>query len=227
MSAAVRLAVVVLLLALGLAAPASSQTVTDERVWTGFTAQGRLGAGSPWRWSSDSLIRARDGVHTLDFLAERVLISRDLTRGSSAGIGYAYGAGFLASGGTQGEHRFLQQYMWNGGGRTLSLRSRVEERFIEGNDGVLLRARQQVRVNWPLSAAGQLQFVASEEVFFDANSTARASRGLDSNRVFAGVRQAVTSRSAVEMGYLNLYTRIRSGPNRRSHVLSAILAVSF
>jgi hypothetical protein len=222
-------AFLLLLFALGLATPAWSQTVTDERVWTTFTAQGRLGAGSPWRWSSDTLVRTRDGARTKDFLAGRVLITRELTRGSSAGFGYAYGAGFPGDGGTVGEHRFMQQYVWSGftADRRLSFRTRLEERVIEGNNSVVVRVRQQVRVNWPIAASRRLQLVAFEEVFVNASSTARVARGFDSNRVFAGVRQAVTPRSSVEVGYLNVYTRLRPGITRRSHILSAILAVTF
>ena len=193
-----------LLIAIGLAAPATGQTVTDERIWTALTAQGRL--SSSWRWTSDVLVRSRDGARTIDFVAERVLVSRDLTRNSSAGFGYAYGAGFPDEGSSVREHRLVQQYVWSGWTRVLSLKSRVEERFIEGNSGMLVRVRQQVRVCWPIGTGGRLALVASEELLVHANSTARSPRGFDSNRVFAGIRRAVTTRSSVEIGYGNLYT---------------------
>jgi hypothetical protein len=215
----------ILVIAIGLAAPAVGQTVTDERIWTAFTAQGHL--SSPWRWTSDALVRSRDGARTLDFVAERVLVSRDLTRNSSAGIGYAYGAGFPDEGSSVREHRLVQQYVWSGWARTLSLKSRVEERFIDGNNGMLVRVRQQVRACLPVGNGGRLEIVASEEVLVHANSTARSLSGFDSNRVFAGIRRAVTTRGNVEIGYGNLYTHLGPRRHRRSHVLSATYGVTF
>lgn len=206
------------------AAPAAGQTATDERVWTTVTVQGRLGADSRWRWTSDSLVRSRDGAGTLDFLAERVMLTRDLTRQSGVGIGYAYGAGF-PDGGSLREHRFVQQYTWGRGVKPrAALKSRLEERFIT-NRAMLLRLRQQARVTWPLASGGRLQVVASEELFVQASATSLTSPGIDSNRVFAGIGRTLTPRSAMEIGYLNLYSR--TGPTRRlrSHIMSAALTV--
>jgi hypothetical protein len=220
-----------LLIAIGFAAPSAAQTVTDERVWTTFTAQGRLGsASSAWRWTSDSLVRSRDGARTMDFVAERVVVSRDLTRNSSAGIGYAYGAGFPDGNSTVKEHRVLQQYVWNDRTRRLSLKSRVEERYIEGNDRVLVRARQQVRVSFPLGPlgkGGRVQIVVSEEVLIHVTSSARVRRGFDSNRVFAGIRRAVATGGNLEIGYVNLYAHLGPHRYRRSHVLSATYGLTF
>ena len=211
---------------IGAAAPAAGQTVTDERVWMAVSVQGQLGTDSPWRWTSDWLVRARDGAGTLDFLAEQVMVTRDLTRQSGVGIGYAYGAGFPEAGSLR-EHLFVQQYTWSRGvNRRVALRSRLEERFVTGHPAMLLRVRQQVRVTWPLAARGGLQGVASDELFVQAGSTALTSPGLDSNHVFLGVGRTLTARSAMEIGYVNMYSRL--GPNRRlcGHVMSATLAVS-
>ena len=165
----------------------------------------------------------------MDLVGERVIIGRDLGPRSSVGGGYAFAAGFLDGGGTLREHRLIQQYAWRGAsiGGTVSLRSRLEQRFIEGNDGVMWRMRQQVRVSWPLTGTGRLQLVAADEVFVYANTTSRAARGFDGNRVFAGLRQVVTPRAALEAGYLNAFARVRAGGFRRSHVLSAVVGLSF
>lgn len=217
---------IVFFVALGAAAPAAGQTETDQRVWTAVSVRGRVGAGSPWQWASESLVRVRDGVGTLDFLAEKVMVTRDLTRRSGAGIGYAYGTGYPDAGSLR-EHRFVQQYTWSGGvNPRVSLKSRLEERFVTGHHAMLLRARQQVRVTWRLGARGRLQGVASEEFLVQANSTARSPRGFDSNRMFMGIAWTLTARIGVETGYVNVYSRGGSSRNRRSHVLSATLLVS-
>ena len=209
---------------IGAAEPALGQTTTDERVWTAVSVQGRVGTDSPWRWTSESLVRSRDGGSTLDFLAEQVMVTRSLTRQTAVGIGYAYLWAFPQNGSLR-EHRFVQQYTWTHGvNLRTSVRSRVEERFVTGHPA-LLRARQQVRLTWPLAARGALQAVASEELFLQTGFTALTPPGLDSNHVFVGVRRTLTRRSAMEIGYVNVYTR--TGPNRhlRSHVMSATLAV--
>jgi Protein of unknown function (DUF2490) len=210
---------------IGAAEPAAGQTTTDDRVWTAVSVQGRLGTDSPWRWTSESLVRARDGASRLDLLAEQVMVTRNLTRQSGVGIGYAYLRGFPDAGSLR-EHRFVQQYTLSRGvNLRASLRSRIEERFVTGHQAMLLRVRQQVRVTWPLAARGGLQGVASDELYVKAGSTALTSPGLDSNHVFMGVRRRMTARSAMEIGYLNVYSQM--GPNRhlRSHVMLATLAV--
>ncbi|MEZ5293890.1 MAG: DUF2490 domain-containing protein [Vicinamibacterales bacterium] len=213
-------------IAAGVAAPAAGQSPPDVRTWTGVAMQGRVGPGSPWRWNSDSLVRARNGAGTLDFVAERVVLTRDVAGRSSVGIGYAYGRGF-PDGGSLREHRFVQQYLWNrgGAGRWLSLKTRVEERYVTGQDSMALRVRQQVRITWSLPSRQGLRAVAAEELFVRANSTKLGSRGFDSNRVFLGVARPLTSRSSLEVGYVNIVWRSASGDARRSHVMSATLAV--
>jgi hypothetical protein len=68
--------------------------------------------------------------------------------------------------------------------------------------------------------------VVSEEVLFTANAAAGASRGVDSNRIFVGIDRALTPRSEVEVGYLNLRSRGGASDHRTSHVVSATLVVS-
>jgi Protein of unknown function (DUF2490) len=221
---AIPMALLIVIVALGGAAPAAAQVETDMRVWTAASVQGRVGAEAPWRWVSDSLVRTRNGAGKLDFLAERVMVTRDLTRRANAGIGYAFGAGFPDAGSLR-EHRLIQQYAWSGGaGPRVSLKSRLEERFLTGHPAMRLRLREQVRVTWPL--AGGLQGVVSDEVFLQVNSTAQAPRGFESNRVFVGVGRRLTGRSMLEFGYMNVISRGAARLNQHSHIMSATWVVS-
>jgi len=209
---------------LGAAAPANGQTATDERVWMALTVQGPASKDGEWRWTSDSLVQSREGASTLDLVAERLMVTRNVSPHVAVGFGYAYGAGF-PNGGSLREHRFVQQISWVGGSRTrVSFKTRVEERFITGRDA-MLRVRQQVRVVRPIAAGGRLLVVVSEELFVQTNVRALRVPGLDSNRLFAGIRRKVTPRTAVEVGYLNVYSRLASKRNRRSHILAATLSV--
>ena len=142
--------------ALAVAAPGAGQTATDEGVWTAVSLRGKVSTDAAWRWTADSFVQSRDGAQTLDFALEHMMVTRDVGRGISVGFGYGFGAGFVDSG-TLFEHRLTQMVVWTGGVHTrVSLRSLLEERFINGRDAMLLRARQQVRVVWPLAARNRL-----------------------------------------------------------------------
>ena len=214
-----------MLMALGAEAPAAAQPDTEPRIWTNVQTQGRIATGSSWRWISDSIVRTREGAGTLDFVAERVVVTRQLTSHSGIGVGYAYGAGFPDAGSVR-EHRFDQQYAWSGGVRPrISFRSRIEERFITGQDAMSLRARQQVRVTWPLVTRNGLHGVASNELFVQASSARPASWGFDSNQLFVGVARTLSPRQTFEVGYMNVRAHTAGG-NRTSHVMSITLLVA-
>jgi hypothetical protein len=217
--------VAMLVTALGVAAPAAGQT-TDEGVWMAVSLRGKATADAAWRWTADSFVQSRDGVQTLDSVLEHVMVTRDVGRRVGVGFGYGVGAGFRNTG-VLLEHRLTQLVAWNRGVHTrVSLRTLLEERFITGHDAMLLRARQQVRVVWPLAAGRRLRGVAWEEVLVQADSRALTSPRVDANRLFVGIGRTLTPGSAVEIGYLNAYSSPGSRRRQSSHVLWTSLAVS-
>jgi hypothetical protein len=212
-------------------APAAlAQTVVDTRLWTTIGAQGRMGSTSPWQWSADTLVRLRDGVRTLDVAGERVMLSRGLTKRSSVGAGYGFTTTFPDEDDAVREHRFIEQYAWSTRWRrsTLSFRTRLEQRLIEGNDRTMIRIREQVRITRPVATKLALTLVVWDEYFAYANTTSRARRGFDSNRAFAGLRHAIASNATLEIGYLNLFIRGQRGSrDRLSHIGSATVGLAF
>jgi uncharacterized protein DUF2490 len=206
------------------AVPAAAQSDIDRRVWTTISVQGQ--AGGAWRWSSDSLVRATDGAGALDIVGERVTVSRRITPQSSAGLGYAW-AGGVFHGRFLQEHRFAEQYTWSGTGRVrVSLRSRLEECWLTGEDAMRLQARQRVKVVWPLLAKERLQGVASEELFLQSSAATWIPRDMDSNEAFVGIARRLTARSGLEIGYMSFYSKDGYRGHHRSHVLAALLGVS-
>src|SRR5262245_41521161 len=170
--------------ALGVAAPAFGQTITDEGVWTTAALRGRVSEDAAWRWAADGFVQSRDGVQTLDLAFGHVMVTRDIGRRAVVGAGYGFGAGFRTAG-ILLEHRLTQVVAWNGGGRTrVSFRTLLEERFVTGRDGFLLRAREQVKVVWPLADRGRLRGLVSEEVLVQADSRDLGSPRVDGNRLF-------------------------------------------
>ena len=225
-----RFACAVTLLTLALAPiPADAQTITDERIWLGLILQERAGTESPWRWSVESLLRTRDGASTVDVVSVRPVVGYDVTSRSSLWVGYAWSPSFPPSGGTSIEQRLYQQYIWSGRvmRHALSSRTRLEQRFIEGNSGVLVRLRQQVRVSRPLRAGSRISITVYDELLVHLNTTRRARRGVDQNRAFGGIGVAIRTNVRLETGYLNQFSPGRGSPGRMNHVLSTVLTLGF
>ena len=209
-------------------APVSAQTIEDGRIWWNVTLQEKAETTSPWRWYVEVQGRMRDGVDALDQLLVRPAVGYDLTTRSSVWIGYGYTPGFPASGDVLTENRAWQQYLWNRAvpNAQFTSRSRLEERAIEGNDGLAWRLRQQVRVTRRLPVA-RLSAIVWDEVFVHLNSTQRTASGLDQNRVFGGLGVALNPAARVEVGYMNQYLNSFSGPDRSHHILSGVLNITF
>ena len=222
--------VVSVLLTLLWATNARAQTVTDDRVWFTTILQEPGNAGSPWRWSLEVINRSREGVSELDTFGLRFAPMFALNSHSSVGGGYAFVPNFPVTGGTTLEQRVFGQYIWTGaaGGGTLTLRSRVESRFIENNSGPLGRFRQQVRFSHVVRQGSRLSWLAYDEFHVHLNNTSRSARGVDQNRAFGGVSVAADTQVRIEAGYLNQFSPgHRGAPDKMNHILSGVLAISF
>jgi hypothetical protein len=205
-----------------------AQTVTDGRVWTTLSLQGRPGDASAWRWASDVTTRFRDGIDALDTLTARLMALYDLSAGTSIGGGYVLANAYPAGLSVTTEHRIFQQFQWQGraGPATLAARTRLEERSVEGNSAWAVRVRQQVRYTHPLGAS-RVSVVGWEEVFVHANATSRYARGFEQNRAFAGIGLALPAGPRLEAGYLNQFILGRGGPDRMNHVLALTVSAAF
>ncbi len=216
------------LLLCAVATTASAQTVTSHRVWVGANVQARPAEDSPWRLSFDSTVRSRDGVDAVEAWHLRPAVAYDLSTRSSAWLGYAFFRNTPASGGVLHEHRTWQQYLWTrpAGDGAVSMRSRLEQRQLAGNDRVSWRWRQQVRLSLPLGSP-RVALVIWDEFAFHLNGTLRTARGFDQNRAFAGVNVAVGPPARVEVGYQNQFVHASGGSRRLNHILTTTLALIF
>lgn len=223
--------VATLLLLVGGTASASAQTATDNRVWFVMPMQGRIGSStSPWRWIFETILRSREGLDELDTSTLRPYVTFDVTPRISVGGGYAWATLYPASGGTTTENRIFGQFNWNlaVSGGTLGLRTRIEGRFVENNSGPAGRVRQQVRFSRPIKRGHRLAIVGYDELLVHLNETSRADDGIEQNRIFVGVSDALTKRLRLEIGYLNqFYPSHRGAAERMNHVLSTVLGIAF
>ena len=212
------------------AAAGAQDTITDERVWFTLSLQERGSPDSPWRWTFETIVRSRDGVNELDTLSLRPTVIYSLDKHSSVGGGYAFVPMFPSTGGVIVEQRAYGQYGFTGGlaGGTFTYRMRMEARFIEGNDGTLMRLRNQARYTRPFHRGGKVAWIAYDELLVHLNDTRLRAEGVDHNRLFGGLQIAVRPSLRVDAGYLNQFLPgHRGAANRMNHILSAVLAISF
>ncbi|WP_426734747.1 DUF2490 domain-containing protein [Myxococcus faecalis] len=110
----------------------------------------------------------------------------------------------------QNESRLYQQLLFTprlGEVRTV-VRARLEQRFLPGTTEVSHRARVMLRGALPVAAEGRLSLIVWDEAFVHLNSVdSGPRRGFDMNRAFVGVGWKLGDHSAVEVGYLNVFTR--------------------
>lgn len=85
-------------------------------------------------------------------------------------------------------------------------RSRFEQRFIEGVDGVSLRLRHMLRFTYPIDEARTWLAAISDELFVNCNdATGGPQAGFDQNRVYFGVRRQLAPSTSLEIGYLHQF----------------------
>jgi hypothetical protein len=212
------------------ATAAAQETSTDERVWFTLSLQDRGSPDSPWRWTFETILRSRDGVDDLDVLSLRPTITYTLNKHSSVGGGYAFAPAFPPIGGTTVEHRAYGLYGFSTGlaGGTFTYRMRMEARFIEANDGTLMRFRNQARYTHPFHRGSRVAWIAYDELSVHLNDTRLRPQGVDQNRIFGGLQIAAWPAGRVEAGYLNQFLPgHRITVDRMNHVLSTVLAISF
>jgi len=102
-------------------------------------------------------------------------------------------------------------------------RVRIDERFVDGTSGVVVRLRYRLRAT---RALGERWYVAaSDEVMVNANDRASGPvHGFEQNRIRAafGWRRG---RARIEAGYEWQYARARDGPSEHRHVFLLDLRV--
>ena len=200
----------------------------DTQAWASVIATGTV-RGDLFLWL-DGQARATDDVGGGSQLIIRPAVGARIGRDAHAVVGYAYVRTDPEGGAVTHEHRPWQQVQFvpvqlKGGAPLIISRTRLEQRMVEGRDGIAWRLRQFVRLQVPIAKPGGLQAVAFTEGFFNLNETRWGVRdGVDQWRTFVGIGFPVADRARLEPGYLNQRIN-RPGDDRVNHVLSATLFV--
>jgi hypothetical protein len=204
------------------AAAASAQTAEDVQVWTSVVTSGAV--HEAWRVHSELHARWVDDARHYQRTVLRLMGGRTLNPHVTAWFGFEQTWPFADR--TAEETRIWQQviYVQPAGRWSLSHRGRLEERFVEGADGMVPRLRYSLRATRLLSSEGRWGLIAGGEVFFQLRDGRLNGQlypaGFDRNRVLAGVSRRLSPNVTVEPTYTLQFINSPDGvPNRREHLL--------
>ena len=123
------------------------------------------------------------------------------------------------------EHRAWQQLTWRAEdpihGFSLSTRTRLEQRTIEGFDDLGWRFRQFVKLTYPLPISELLYLSFWDELFLNVDDTDwGAESGVDQNRIFGGLGIRIASQTKFEIGYMHQFVKRERRDDGHNHILS-------
>ena len=123
------------------------------------------------------------------------------------------------------EHRAWQQLTWRAEdpihGFSLSTRTRLEQRTIEGFDDLGWRFRSFVKLTYPLPISELLYLSFWDELFLNVDDTDwGAKSGVDQNRIFGGLGIRIASQTKFEIGYMHQFVKRERRVDGHNHILS-------
>ena len=221
-----RTALTALLIGLPVVAQAAEE---DVGAWSAINATAAL--NNRVSLTMDTQLRFSNDVSRLGQYLIRPSVGLKVGANTTLSLGYAYFHTDPVGPALSDEHRVWQQAAFrlagngNGRGLTLTGRSRLEQRWVEGSSGMGLRLRQQLRLTAPVS--GKVRAVAWTEPFIAFNDTQWGQRsGLDRWRNFAGLNAPLSKAVSIEPGYLNQWVN-RRGADLVQHIGSVTLTAKF
>ena len=128
------------------------------------------------------------------------------------------------------EHRIWQQILWSKkfSQFTATIRSRLEQRYIQATIHTAWRYRQLFKIAFPIPNHEQFSLIGMDELFYHLNKfNIQNNTGLDQNRAFIGVGLKTTEQSTIEMGYLNQYIKRPLRENFNGNCLYMSLLFNF
>ncbi len=210
---------------LGLAGPAQAQT--DGQLWANVLVQGKI-TDDVLLWF-DGSARFTDDANRLGQSLFRGALGTRVTKDLSVFAGYVHVRTTPRGGGSTVEHRPWQQAsypIFRGERAQLVGRTRLEQRFLEGEGGMSFRARQLFRLNVPLGEASAPRLVAWHEAFLTLSDTRWSpDTGFDQHRSFVGVALPMGPH-AVEVGYF-VQRFSQPEPDRVNRALNITLVANF
>ncbi len=202
----------------GLLGSGVARADADLQQWTALIVQKELTQGV--KGYLEVQPRVSGDWTLLDRVIVRPAILFPWENGITSGLGYAAIAIMQPS--SSVEQRLWEQLQveTKGDWGTLTNRTRLEQRFIEGADETAWRLRHQVKALVPLRADSPWALALSDEVYFHLNSaSASIESGFDQNRAFLGLSRKWAPDFRIEGGYLlNSVNKAAGAEDRVNHV---------
>lgn len=208
----------------------------DFGAWFALAGQGQLGSAQDarWRWWLDTHFRTFEDSDGFDTSIVRPGLGYDLGKATTLWIGYGWIHNDPPARSDVDEHRLWQQLTWGtklGERKRLDLyvRTRLEQRWLEGGDDTGWRFRQFLRIVRPLAPGSRWSLRVWDELFLPLNDTDWGARaGFGQNRAFAGLGATLDRerKYTLEFGYLNQFIN-RRDTDLMNHIVSLQLLLSF
>lgn len=204
--------IIIAILLNGIINSAHAITEDDFQIWTGVLANGSITKSAPkviyWLEYQG---RFGENASRLSQLILRPGIGYQLFPSTSIWLGYAWihSAPPFVTGTTQ-ENRSWQQILWSGKSQrfAFTLRSRLEQRFLQNAIYMAWRYRQLLKISYPFPNHERFSLIGMDEFFYHINNyNKKKDSGFDQNRSFAGLGYKINQQSTFEIGYLNQYIR--------------------
>lgn len=205
------------------AAPACADPVQP---WPTVSVNASL--GGEWRGAVEIVGRISDDPTRPSQVEARFQLGRALGEHVTLWAGYVHVVSYNDGRRDGIEDQAVEQIGWNPGRIgpfELGTRTRIEQRFIVGNDRTAWRLRAQVRAALPIGHS-RVSAVLWAEPFVALNRTAATGRTFEQLRVFAGASLRVSKHADIEVGYLNQRLYRPSG-NVVNHAIPLVLNVRF
>jgi hypothetical protein len=208
-----RLSASLLALTASLAPPA----MAENQIWTIYELKKEASAGLPVDLTLNGEIRFEPDGEVEQFVL-RPGVAYAINKQLKVSGGYRYGQ-TLHDGPDQIEHRLWQQASYalaEIGDARIAGRTRLEQRFREGESGTGWRIRQQLSLEHPLGESG-IRLALSNEIFLGLEETDWGNAdGLQENRARATLRWTAGG-IGWEAGYLNQFRNGVSGADDESN----------
>ena len=205
------------------AAPACADPVQP---WPTVSVNASL--GGKWRGAVEIVGRISDDSTRPSQVEARFQIGRTLGEHVTLWAGYVHVVSYNDGRRAGIEDQAVEQLGWNPGRIgpfDLATRTRIEQRFIVGNDRTAWRLRAQLRAALPIGRS-RVSAVLWAEPFVALNRTAATGRTFEQLRAFAGVSVRVSKHADIELGYLNQRLYRPSG-NVVNHAIPLVLSMRF
>lgn len=188
-----------------IASAAAPAALAENQVWTSFDIEKESAANPRVEYQLNAELRYQpDG--DLDTIEIRPGVRYRLNDRFDLSGGYLF-ASSRRDGPDQREHRLWQQLsydLFEAGDWEFSGRTRIEERWREGQDEMAWRLRQRVGFSHPIPGT-ELQFDLNSEAFIVLNDTGWTRSGFQENRARATVEWETGKGLEWSVGYLNQF----------------------